>query len=294
MFNPTNHPEKTCVRSNFFSLTLAVLLLTSLAPGVLAQQSAVRPCRTKSVDDQAGSTCLEKTDVNEILIDEKIPEDPAAETLLEPYAAKVRSLEVIIGTLHGDLIKGGMGGGSMGNFVADAVRTFSSAKLGQPISLSIMNSGGLRKNTIAGGPLRVNDIFELLPFENVLVQVDFTGEQLLRLLGVVIDRRDAQSGAHIKYRINAEKKAELISAKLAAGGREQAINPRATYSIVTIDYLLKLGSGSYAILQEGKNPRPIGITLRDAVIQYVKAETAKGRRVSARLDGRFSNIEPNR
>ncbi|HKZ80767.1 MAG TPA: 5'-nucleotidase C-terminal domain-containing protein [Pyrinomonadaceae bacterium] len=294
MFESKNYREKTSGGANAFGPTLALMLLTTLAPPVLAQSAAIRPCKTQSADEQT-ATCLEKADVNETLIDEKLPADAGAETLLQPYAAKIRSLEVVIGTLQGDLIKGGMGGGSMGNFVADAVRTFSSAKLRRPITLTVMNSGGLRKNSISHGHLRVNDIFELLPFENALVQIDFSGAQLLRLLGVVMERRDAQSGARIKYRVNAEKKAELISARLLAPqGRERTINPRATYSIVTIDYLLKLGSGSYAILQEGKNAKPLGVTLRDAVIQFVKTETAKGHRVTARLDGRFSNIEPYR
>jgi hypothetical protein len=45
--------------------------------------------------------------------------------------------------------------------------------------------------------------------------------------------------------------------------------------------------GDYGVLQEGKNVRPLGVTMRDAVLEYVKAETAAGRAVSANLDGRF-------
>jgi 2',3'-cyclic-nucleotide 2'-phosphodiesterase (5'-nucleotidase family) len=296
MFNSKNYAKKTSLRVNGCCPTLAILLLTTFCPLVLAQQgSAIQPCKIPPVDEQAAAPCLEKTDVNQILVDESIPPDAAAETLLQPFAAKVHSLEVVIGSLEGDLRKGGIGGGSMGNFVADAIRTFSGAKLAQPIALSVMNSGGLRKSSIAAGTLRVNDIFELLPFENALVKIDFTGEQLLRLLGVVVAKADAQSGARIKYRMTEEKKAELISARLIAGdGRERTINPRAIYSIITLDYLLKLGGGSYAILQEGKDPKPLGITLRDAVIESVKAEAAKGRPVRARLDGRFSNVDPKK
>jgi 2',3'-cyclic-nucleotide 2'-phosphodiesterase (5'-nucleotidase family) len=296
MFNSKNCAQKTSLRVNGCCRTLAILLLTTFCPLVLAQQgSAIQPCKIPPVDEQAAAPCLEKTDVNQTLIDETILPDAAAETLLQPFAAKVHSLDVVIGSLEGDLRKGGLGGGSMGNFVADAVRSLSSVKLGRPIALSLMNSGGLRKSSIAAGTLRVKDIFELLPFENVLVKIDLTGEQLLKLLGVVVAKADAESGARIKYRMTEEKKAELISARfIASDGRERTINPRATYSIITVDYLLKLGGGSYAILQEGKDPKPLGITLRDAVIEYIKTETAKGRPVRARLDWRFSKLDPKK
>ncbi len=88
-------------------------------------------------------------------------------------------------------------------------------------------------------------------------------------------------------------KPELVSVKLVnAQGQETEIDPDANYSIVTIDYLLNLGSGRYSILQRGKNRTPLGITLRDAIMDYVKAETAAGRAVKATLDGRFENVNP--
>jgi len=229
--------------------------------------------------------------VSEVLVDAGIPDDPALEKMLAPYGAKVRALEVVIGKLETELKKGPVGGGNLGNFVADGMRVQSSTKLGKPVLLAVTNSGGLRKNTIAPGDLRAADIFELLPFENALAEVDLTGEQLLKLLNVVVSAGDALSGARIKYRMNADNRPELVSARLLdSQGREVEIDPKATYSVVTIDYLLKLGSGRYLILQEGKNVRPLGVTIRDALMDYVKAETAAGRPIKAALDDRFVQI----
>ncbi len=177
-----------------------------------------------------------------------------------------------------------MGGGSLGNFVSDAIRDRASAKLGQPVLLTIINSGGLRKNDIAAGDLTAGDIYQLLPFENALVALDLTGDQLRKFLDVVVAQRDAQSGARIVYRLNAEKKNEIVSVMLNDAGKE--IDPSATYTIVTIDYLVKRG-GDYAILQQAKNMRPLNITMRDAVLDYVRTETAAGRPIKAALDGRF-------
>jgi len=220
-------------------------------------------------------------------VDSSVSDDQSVDKMLEAYAPRVRALSEVIGKLKGDLMKGGIGAGSMGNFIADAIRDRAQVKLGKPVLLAITNSGGLRKNAILEGDLKVSDIFEVLPFENALVSLDLTGEQLLRFMAIVLSNRDAQSGARIVFRLNDQKVNELVSVKLRINGDEKEIDPKATYTIVTIDYLVKRG-GEYSLLQEGKNMLPLSLTLRDAVIDYVRAETAAGRVIKTTLDGRFS------
>ena len=267
----------------FLLLFCGVIALTA-TPSFAQEKSSsqTRPCRQPPCIKRTGKT----------IVDAKIADDAAVERMLKPYSGKVRALNVVIGKLDGQLRKVGVGAGSLGNFVTDGIRSQASAKLGKPVLLAVTNSGGLRKNTIAAGELRASDIFELMPFENTLVQVDLRGEDLLKLLAVILDSRDAQSGAKIQYRMNADK-AELVSAKFVnRQGKETEIDPQGTYSIITIDYLLNLASGRYSILQSGKNPTPLGLTLRDALMSYVKAETAAGRQIQATLDTRFVNVNP--
>lgn len=223
------------------------------------------------------------------MVDSSVGDDPAVDKMLAAYSPKVRELDVVIGNLKGELRKGGTGAGSMGNFVADGMRAQGSLRLGQPVDIAIMNGGGLRRSTISDGLLRARDIFELLPFENALETIELTGEQLKKLLAVVISSREAQSGARIVYFTKPDKTSEIESAKLrGANGVEKDIDPNATYRVVTIDYLLDVGGARYAILREGKNRKALGITLRDAIIGYVKSETASGREIKPSLDGRFS------
>lgn len=326
--NKTETSAKSRLRHAGLGSLFALGVLTTSIQGLASQQTqpikpcvVTVPCTTEATSASKGTSPTKRTSpgkrtssgkrtsaskpgsaavpatvgrVSETLVDSSIPDDPALEKLLTPYSAKVRALEVVIGKLEIELKKGPVGGGNLGNFVADGIRVQSSAKLGKPVLLAVTNSGGLRKNTIATGDLRAADIFELLPFENALVEVDLTGEQLLKLLGVVVSGGDALSGAHIKYRMNANNRPELVSAHLLdSQGREMEIDPKATYTIVTIDYLLKLGSGRYSILQEGKDARPLGVTIRDALMEYVKAETAAGRPIKAALDDRFFLIGPD-
>jgi 2',3'-cyclic-nucleotide 2'-phosphodiesterase (5'-nucleotidase family) len=269
---------------------LLLLLLLSLSAAVSAQPAANASATPRKPQPQAPAPTTRGVParVTETLVDSSIPDDPGVDKMLAPYSPKVRELEVVVGKLGGELKKTGMGSSSLGNFVADGMRAQASLKLGKPIDLAVMNSGGLRRNTIGEGELRARDIFELLPFENALVTIELTGEQVLKLLGVVVSSREAQSGARLTYLIKADKSAELESAKLLdKDGHERDIDPKATYSVVTIDYLINVGGARYAVLREGKNARPLGITLRDAIIGYVKSETAAGRDIKPNLDGRF-------
>jgi len=120
-----------------------------------------------------------------------------------------------------------------------------------------------------------------------LVTIDMTGEQLMKVLQMIVARHEAQSGARLVYKNNADKSSELVSAKLRDATGEKDIDPKATYTIATIDYLYRVGGSTYGILQEGKNMKELGTTLRDALMNYVKAETAAGRDVKPNLDGRF-------
>ena len=226
--------------------------------------------------------------VTETAVDSSVPADAAVDKMLKVYSPKVRALDQVIGKLKGDLKKGGVGAGSLGNFVTDGIRTQSSAKLGKPIVLALTNGGGLRKNIISEGDLTLRDIFELLPFENALVAFDLTGAQVLDLLRVNLAHRDAQAGARVKYRINSDKQLELESAKFLIDGAEKEIDPAAIYTIICIDYLLNVTGGDYAtVLKRAKNTAPLGLTTRDAITNYVKGETAAGREIKSTLDGRF-------
>ena len=263
------------------------LLLVSFS--VVDPANAQQPAPAASPNPSTSSAPRDvKAHVTETLIDSSIPDDPAVDQMLAAYIPKVRALDTILGKLKGELRKGGMGAGSLGNFVADGMRAQASARLGKRIDLAIMNGGGLRRNTISEGELRARDIFELLPFENALVTLDLSGEQILKLLEVVVSGREAQSGARLTYMIKADKSSQLETAMLRdEQGRDQEIDPKATYTIVTIDYLVNVGGERYSVLREGRNTKPVGLTLRDAIMDYVKSETAAAREIKPRLDERF-------
>jgi 2',3'-cyclic-nucleotide 2'-phosphodiesterase (5'-nucleotidase family) len=274
---------KISARKMLAGLSLPMLVLMTSA--ALAQQPA--PKTGAATTTQPATNKDVRARVTETAIDASIPDDPPVDKMLAVYSPKVRELNVMLGRSKGELRKGGAGAGSLGNFVTDGMRSQAAAKAGKPVALALMNAGGIRRATIGEGDLKARDIFELLPFENALVVLDLTGEQLMRLLQTVVTAREAQSGARITYKTNADKKSELVSAKLREATGEKEIDPKGTYTIVTIDYLYRVGGATYGVLREGKNMKELGITLRDAIMNYVKAETAAGRDIKPNLDGRF-------
>ena len=266
---------------------LCALALSVFAVPAFGQGTAIEPCP---------ATPAPKPGVNNprarlLRVDSSVPDDPDVVKIVAPYSERVRDLSKVIGRLEGELKTGRVGAGSMGNFVTDGMRAQAQEKLGKPVTLAIMNAGGLRKNQISPGELRASDIFELLPFENALVAVEVTGVQLAKLLEIV--PRDAQDGARIRFKWNERDRPEGLSGKLLdASGKEQGIDPEKIYTIVTIDYLLRVGGGAYAFLKEAKSNTPLNITVRDAILNYVKSETAAGRPIRSVLDDRYIQVGP--
>lgn len=270
--------------NSLFECSRFVLSLCLLTLGSYVVAAQEKPGAATSPSAQIQSKA------GKAVVDESIPPDPALETLVKPYSAKVHELDVVIGKLEGELRKGGLGAGSLGNFATDGMRAIANRKLSQPVDLAITNGGGLRKNSFWPGELRVLDMFELIPFENQLFTLELTGDQLIKVLQFITAGREAQSGARIKFRVNEDKKTEFVSAALlGSDGKERPIDPAATYRVVTVDYLLNVAGRDLSILAQGKNIKPLGISMRDALIEYVKAETAAGRVIKSNLDGRFTS-----
>lgn len=271
---------------------LLLFALAAFSAPANAQSSAIQPCEA-TPSPKPGAAAPAKTGVrsSQTVVDSRIPDDDAVEKMLAPYSGKVRALNVVIGRLARPLKKEPVGAGSLGSFVTDGIKSYAKTKLNKPIALTIMNAGGLRKNDIAAGEVRAADIFELLPFENALVAVDVTGADLLKVLPALA--RDAQSGARVRFKWNDQDRPEFISANLVdENGREHDIDPAKIYTVVTIDYLINLRSGAYAILHEAKSTTPLNITLRESIMEYVKAETAAGRTLTHRTDNRYVQVGP--
>jgi len=85
-----------------------------------------------------------------------------------------RDYSKVIATLKTDWNRS-RGESGIGNFISDAQREAAGADIG------FMNSSGIRKDLTAG-PVTKRDIFEILPFRNILVKFELTGKQLRSMI----------------------------------------------------------------------------------------------------------------
>lgn len=90
-----------------------------------------------------------------------------------------RDYSTILGVLKSDWIRSRDESG-IGNFIADAQREAAGADIG------FMNSSGIRKDLLAG-PITKRDVFEILPFRNMLMKFELTGAQIRSIVEYCIN-----------------------------------------------------------------------------------------------------------
>lgn len=209
-----------------------------------------------------------------------IPDNAQATATIAPYREKVISqMTSVLGNAPVALTKKG-GESPLANYVGDVQRAAAAQALGQPVPLGVMTNGGLRA-PIPAGPVTVGAVFELMPFENQLVVLDAPGPVVQQLFTYAARLKMAVSGA--TYSITAAGQ----PADILIGG--QPFNPAQTYGIAISDYLA--GGGDGLAFFKTLAPRPTGVLLRTAIIDYIKQETAQGKPITASVEGRVKIAE---
>lgn len=205
--------------------------------------------------------------------------DSNAVALLKPYKEEVDKMYDVIGVSVEKMDKG-RPEGLLSNLVADVIRQAAEKVQSKPADMGLVNTGGLR-NILPAGNITEATIFEILPFENSLCVLTMKGIHMKNLLASIASLNgEAVSGV----RMEITKDGKLLSCSI--GG--QPIDENKLYTVATIDYLAD-GNGSMdAFLQAEKRECPDDATLRDLFIEYVKKQTAAGKKITSALDGRIT------
>lgn len=205
-----------------------------------------------------------------------LPPDAGAADYIKPFHDQVeRQMQVVIGAAPVALDKNS-GENPIVNFVADLQRTAASKYFnGQAIDLGVMTNGGMR-NALPAGPVTLGNVFELMPFENELLVLDAPGPVVAQLFDFAAPLRMAVSGA--TYTATPDGHAQNIR----IGG--QFFNPAKTYSIAISDYLA--GGGDHMEFLKAATVRHTGLLLRTVIVDHIRALTAAGQPVTAKVEGR--------
>lgn len=206
------------------------------------------------------------------------------EELVAPYRESMSSqMNSVLGQAPQHMEKGHPQS-RLGNFTTDALRQIGQQITGSVIDVSLCNVGGLR-NEIAPGDVTVGSLYNIFPFENSLVVLDLKGSDLQELINSNAGRKlDCWSGTQITLKMDGDR---CYAADIQISG--EPIDPDKLYKVCTIDYLAEGNSGMMALTRAVKTVKT-GVTIRDAMIDYVRAMGEEGKPITAEIDNRVIDL----
>ena len=90
-------------------------------------------------------------------------------TFLQPYADSVNSsMNTVIAVLAVDIEKK-QPEGTLGNLMADAMKTMAEKYYNTRVDAAFVNYGGIRIGNVKAGNITKGKVFELMPFDNIIV-----------------------------------------------------------------------------------------------------------------------------
>ena len=207
-------------------------------------------------------------------------EDPVsriAQTLME-VQPQMACLKQVVGHSARELVDGRDNPDlPLANLFVDELRARGSREAGVPMDFALVNFGGIRV-PLPGGPVTLEDISSMFPFNNYVCFCKVRGENLTKLLEQLSATKafQAVSGAQVKV------KAHKLESALVGG---VPIDPARIYNVTTIDFLLDGGDK----INMGALSEEVTLThllLKDVMLDYVRDCEAKGIVIDAAPDGR--------
>jgi 5'-nucleotidase len=248
---------------------------------------------------QAPTRSYVKTfDYNLFPVDQTVPPDPEISNLMEPYIlAANRSLDLerafarVPGTAK--VVRNDPSGGDsqLGNLVTASMRF----RQGVEADFAVTNSLGIRAD-FETGPVNTEEMYNVFPFDNTIATVFLSGSEVQEMLDFVA-RKTATRGCRTQSqnsgiwwdlvcsgnpddpdptkRPHAEN---IFIGDNCASCRDPSqtctcspLNPFGSYKVAVNDYIANGGSG-FIVLQRNTTKFNTGISLRDALIDYIDTE----------------------
>ncbi len=165
----------------------------------------------------------------------------------------------------------------LSNWAVDLIMAKTEELAGKKVDIGVLNFGGIRVD-MPQGDIILDDLLSMFPFKNQLVYVEQTGKQIHTILESMAAGKFQVLGG---VRVVAEN-GKLVKAEI--GGKP--IDDDRIYGLATITFLLGGGDG-LALDYNAVSVTPFyEVDVIDAVLEYVAAETAAGRPIAYKTDGR--------
>ena len=240
---------------------------------------------------QAGSNC-ENLGVLEVTVDKGRvvkyegqllqlwyrPDRPA--TRLSAFVDSVQQVidkdyNQVIAELKGDWNRTS-GESAIGNFVVDAQREAAHA------DVAFMNNSGIRAN-VSAGPLTKKELFEVMPFRNILTTFQLSGKELRAAVKYCLGQRGSVSfsGLTCRWKKTAAREPEIVT--IEVGGKP--LDDGRMYICAASDYFV------------GEAKRYIGVEvlqptyLQQTVFEALEALARRTQVIDSKVENRIQEVQ---
>lgn len=191
---------------------------------------------------------------------------------------------------------------NLGNVIADAMRAETGAQI------AIMNGGGIRAS-IEPGDITLGEVLQVQPFGNTIATFEAKGVDIVAALENGVSRLTVEAGKVI--RAGAQGRFPQVSGlrfswdpNLEPGNRVQSvevqaedgsfseIDPDATYTVVTNNFVRQGGDGYSMFNDNALNPYDYGRVDYEALVDYLAANSPITAEVEGRITILNAEVEP--
>ncbi|HMO40742.1 MAG TPA: 5'-nucleotidase C-terminal domain-containing protein [Saprospiraceae bacterium] len=208
--------------------------------------------------------------------------DLEIERMIAPYKSRLDAeMEQVIGRAPVTMPKA-KPESLLGNWLSDLLYEQLYAYTNGEVDFASVNYGGIRIPTLQAGPVTRGKIFEIMPFDNLVVVVHADAATLRQFIDRVAESGGIPVSKHLRFEIK-NGKAQNITIQ------GQPIQEDRIYKIGVSDYVAN-GGDDCTFFVDKKRTEP-GKLLRDAIIEHVQQQTAAGKEIRAALDGRIKVVQ---
>jgi 2',3'-cyclic-nucleotide 2'-phosphodiesterase (5'-nucleotidase family) len=199
--------------------------------------------------------------------------DERVEKIVNIYNDQLKeSFAQVIGESSVDLVRNDIAESNIGNLVSDAIREATGA------DIAFESSGGIRTD-LPRGKITREQVYGLLPFDDIVITMDLSGKQILEILeqSATLEKGMLQvSGITVVYDVTKYPGSRVV--KVSVGNKP--LEPKTTYRVAVNDFLAA-GGDKFKTFKEGKNAT-YGDMARDIFLIFLHKHSP----VSPGLEGR--------
>ncbi|MFZ1261786.1 MAG: 5'-nucleotidase C-terminal domain-containing protein [Chitinophagaceae bacterium] len=207
--------------------------------------------------------------------------DSSVLSFLKPYSDNVnKTMNDVVGIADISLDKK-QPESTLGNFMVDAFLSMAADKYNTKVDVAFLNFGGMRLTQIPAGDVTNGKIFELMPFDNLLILQKLKGDVLQQFLDLTA-ARGGYPMAGLTMQIKDKKAVNVM-----IGGKP--LDPNTTYTTVNSDFLANGGDNADMLRTIPQITN--GYLMRDAIFDYIKKLKSQGKNISANIENRVTNAQ---